>query len=86
MTVVDSENHLASRARITFFILDSSENSLQLRKRLLELANKNISQKLKSHDIEFTVEEPTIYVDSPACSEHLQFKSFGEMTSSVKSQ
>ncbi len=86
VTLVDSENHLASRAGITFFILDSSENSLQLRKRLLELANKNISQKLKSHDIEFTVEEPTIYVDSPACSEHLQFKSFGEMTYSVKSQ
>ncbi len=64
VTLVDSENHLASRARITFFILGSSENSLQLRKRLLELANEKISQKLKSHHIEFTVEEPTIYVDS----------------------
>ncbi|VEP16838.1 conserved membrane hypothetical protein [Hyella patelloides LEGE 07179] len=65
VTLVDSENHLASRVRITFFILGSSENSLQLRKRLLELANEKISQKLKSHQIEFTMEEPTIYVDSP---------------------
>ncbi len=65
VTLVDSDNHLASRARITFFILGSSENSLQLRKRLLELANEKISQKLKSHHIEFTMEEPTIYIDSP---------------------
>ena len=65
VTLVDSESHLASRARITFFILGSSENSLQLRKRLLELANEKISQKLKSYQIEFTTEEPTIYVDSP---------------------
>ena len=65
VTLIDSENHLASRARITFFILGSSENSLQLRKRLLELANEKISKKLISHHIKFTVEEPTIYVDSP---------------------
>ncbi len=64
MTLVDSDNNLASRARITFFILGSSENSLQLRKRLLELANEKISQKLKSYHIEFTMEEPTIYLDS----------------------
>ncbi|MGK7948243.1 MAG: mechanosensitive ion channel family protein [Xenococcaceae cyanobacterium] len=65
VTLVDSENHLTSRARITFFILGSSENSLELRKRLLELANEKISKKLKSYEIEFTMEEPTIYVDSP---------------------
>ncbi len=64
VTLVDEENQLVSRARITFFILGSSENSLQLRKRLLALANEKISQKLKSHNIEFTMEEPTIYVDS----------------------
>ena len=65
VAVVDSENHLTSRARITFFILGSSDNSLQLRKRLLQLANEKISQRLKSYQIEFTMEEPTIYVDSP---------------------
>ncbi|MDJ0736988.1 MAG: mechanosensitive ion channel [Nostocaceae cyanobacterium] len=54
-----------SRARITFFILGSSEDSTQLRKRLLELANTKISQQLVNRGIEFTMNEPTIYVDSP---------------------
>ena len=64
VALVDAENYLTSRARITFFILGSSENSLQLRKRLLELANEKISQKLQSYNIEFTMEGPTIYIDS----------------------
>ncbi|MEM8505421.1 MAG: mechanosensitive ion channel family protein [Cyanobacteria bacterium P01_D01_bin.1] len=54
-----------SRARVTFFILGSSENSIQLRKRLLELANEKISAKLLEYNIQFTVEDPTVYVDSP---------------------
>ncbi len=54
-----------TRTRVTFFILGSSDNSLQLRKRLLELANEKISKKLVSFGIEFTMQEPTIYVDSP---------------------
>jgi small-conductance mechanosensitive channel len=54
-----------SRARVTFFILGSSENSIQLRKHLLELANEKISQKLKEFGIEFTMQEPGIYVESP---------------------
>ena len=59
------ENRPGSRARVTFFILGSSENSLQLRKRLLELANNTIAQKLLEYEIRFSVEDPTIYVDSP---------------------
>jgi small-conductance mechanosensitive channel len=62
-------NHHSSkettRTRVTFFILGSSDNSLQLRKRLLELANEKISKKLIYHGIEFTMQEPTIYVESP---------------------
>ncbi|WP_066425919.1 mechanosensitive ion channel family protein [Anabaena sp. 4-3] len=54
-----------TRTRVTFFILGSSDNSLQLRKRLLELANEKISKKLNNHGIEFTMQEPTIYVESP---------------------
>lgn len=54
-----------TRARITFFILGSSENSIQLRKRLLELANEKISKKLMKAGITFTLEDPTIYVESP---------------------
>ncbi|WP_009545633.1 mechanosensitive ion channel family protein [Crocosphaera subtropica] len=53
------------RARVTFFILGSSENSIELRKRLLELANETITNKLSNYGIEFTVQEPTIYVESP---------------------
>ncbi|MEA5506687.1 mechanosensitive ion channel family protein [Halotia wernerae UHCC 0503] len=54
-----------TRSRVSFFILGSSENSLQLRKRLLELANEKISKKLVRDGIEFTLQEPTIYVESP---------------------
>jgi hypothetical protein len=61
----EPEDKNTTRARITFFILGSSENSIQLRKRLLELANEQISQKFINYGIEFTLQEPTIYVESP---------------------
>ncbi|NJN02929.1 MAG: mechanosensitive ion channel [Leptolyngbyaceae cyanobacterium RM1_1_2] len=54
-----------TRARVTFFILGSSENSIDLRKRLLELANDAIAKQLISYGIEFRVQEPTVYVESP---------------------
>ncbi|NEO98099.1 MAG: mechanosensitive ion channel [Symploca sp. SIO2E9] len=54
-----------TRARVTFFILGSSENSIQLRKRLLELANEKISKELITYGIIFTMQDPTVYVDSP---------------------
>ncbi len=56
---------LPRRARVTFFILGSSEDSIQLRKRLLELASSKIAKRLNVHGIEFTMQEPTIYVESP---------------------
>lgn len=59
------ENQKETRARVTFFILGSNESSIKLRKRLLELANDKISQQLITHGINFTMQEPTIYVDSP---------------------
>ncbi|MFB6277430.1 MAG: mechanosensitive ion channel family protein [Halothece sp.] len=59
------EDQPGTRARVTFFILGSSENSFQLRKRLLELANDTITEKLVGYGIEFTCTEPTVYVDSP---------------------
>nr|WP_202804243.1 mechanosensitive ion channel domain-containing protein [Pleurocapsa sp. PCC 7319] len=59
------EDKPGTRARVTFFILGSSENSIQLRKRLLELANKTISKQLNEYEIEFVMQEPTIYVESP---------------------
>ncbi|MDY6937609.1 MAG: mechanosensitive ion channel [Cyanobacteriota bacterium] len=61
---IQPENNL-TQARVTFFILGSSENSLELRKRLLELANDTISKKLARFGIEFTSNDPTVYVESP---------------------
>ncbi|MGB3694603.1 MAG: mechanosensitive ion channel family protein [Spirulinaceae cyanobacterium] len=61
----EAEEGEGTRARITFFILGSNENSLQLRKRLLELANNTIAKKLAARSIEFVLQTPTIYVDSP---------------------
>ena len=58
------ENQL-TQARVTFFILGSSENSIELRKRLLELANETISKKLARFGIQFTSNDPTVYVESP---------------------
>lgn len=63
--LINPEEMQTTRARVTFFILGSSENSIQLRKRLLELANEKISKKLMKSGIKFTMQEPTIYVESP---------------------
>jgi len=62
MTLEDQENR---RARVTFFILGSSDNSIELRKRLLELANATIAQRMATYGLEFTTQDPTVYVDSP---------------------
>lgn len=59
------DNLKGVRARVSFFILGSNENSIEFRKRLLELANESISEKLQTHGIEFTMQEPTIYLESP---------------------
>ena len=58
------EENEGVRARVSFFILGSSENSIDFRKRLLELANEAISRKLNGYGMEFTMQESTIYVES----------------------
>ncbi len=65
ITLTGNSEHQTTNERVTFFILGSSENSIQLRKRLLELANEKISKDLLSHGITFQMQEPTIYVESP---------------------
>jgi hypothetical protein len=65
ITLMNNAEKQTTRARITFFILGSSENSIQLRKHLLELANEKISKHLLEYGIEFKMQEPTIYVESP---------------------
>ncbi|MGC9526655.1 MAG: mechanosensitive ion channel family protein [Limnospira sp.] len=54
-----------TRARITFFILGSSENAISLRKSLLASTNKNLNEKLKRFGLKYTMQEPNIYVESP---------------------
>ncbi|WP_337907202.1 mechanosensitive ion channel family protein [Iningainema tapete] len=65
ISLFSRENYPGVRARVSFFILGSNENSLEFRKRLLELANDSILKKLQSHGIEFTMQEPTLYLESP---------------------
>ncbi|MGB7274627.1 MAG: mechanosensitive ion channel domain-containing protein, partial [Geitlerinemataceae cyanobacterium] len=65
ITFTQKSESKITQARITFFILGSSENSLQLRKRLLELANQTIAKKLGLFGIEFVSKDPTVYVESP---------------------
>ncbi|MGB3494060.1 MAG: mechanosensitive ion channel domain-containing protein [Elainellaceae cyanobacterium] len=65
ISFVTDERGKAERARVTFFILGSNQNSIKLRKRLLELANQTMSEKLASFGISFTTREPTVYVESP---------------------
>lgn len=54
-----------TRARVVVFITGSGENSLGLRKRLLELANDAIASRLAAYNLRFTVPEPMVYIDSP---------------------
>ncbi len=54
-----------SQARINFFITSSGEDSLRLRKRLIDLANQEISRQLLDYGIEFFMPEPVVYIDSP---------------------
>lgn len=53
------------RAQISFFILGANELSMELRRQLLDLATQQITKQLQKHDISFTINQPTIYVDAP---------------------
>lgn len=61
----EPENREGTRARISFFLLSSSRNSLALRKRLVEVAKESISKQLTFHKLAFSMEEPMLYVDAP---------------------
>lgn len=53
------------RLRVSFTILGSQDNAIEVRKRLLELASVEIARSLSEQGIVFTMEDPTIYVQSP---------------------
>ncbi|MDJ0531409.1 MAG: mechanosensitive ion channel family protein [Xenococcaceae cyanobacterium MO_207.B15] len=58
-------NHDNTRAMVTFSILGSTENSIELRKNILESTYEEISVKLRGFAIEFVAQEPNIYVEAP---------------------
>ncbi|AFZ45776.1 MscS Mechanosensitive ion channel [Halothece sp. PCC 7418] len=61
----EPEDQSGTRARVSFFLLSSSSSSLSLRKRLVEVANQEIRKQLSNNQLQFSMEEPMIYVDSP---------------------
>ena len=54
-----------TRAMVNFSILGSTENSIELRKKILESTYDEISEKLRNFGIEFVAQEPNIYVEAP---------------------
>jgi len=59
------EDKPGTRARVSFFIVGASSGSIEIRKRLVEMANQEIAKRLAENDLNFSMEEPMIYVDSP---------------------
>jgi MscS family membrane protein len=63
--ISNSSDHKKTQIQITFFILGSGEVSMELRRQILSIATQNITQKLKEYGVDFDIEEPNIYVESP---------------------
>jgi small-conductance mechanosensitive channel len=64
-TNIYQADETGKRLRVSFTILGSQDNAVEVRKRLLELASVEIAKSLLIHGIVFTMEDPTIYVQSP---------------------
>ena len=54
-----------TRAMVTFSILGSTENSIELRKNILESTYGEIEEKLRGFGLEVVAQEPEIYVEAP---------------------
>ncbi len=54
-----------SRARITYFILGSTQSSIELRQRMIHITETQLTRELKTHGIKYKANEPVISVDSP---------------------
>ena len=61
----ENDDRSKTRVRVNFFLTSSGEDSLKLRKRLVELADQAIAFKLSTYDLKFSMPEPMIYIDSP---------------------
>ena len=64
-TFLNHPERQVNRARIVFFILGSTQSSIELRARMVEISEKQLFEELKDHGINFTANEPVISVDSP---------------------
>jgi len=64
-TSISDADGTGKRLRVGFAILGSQDNAIEVRKRLLELASVEIARSLSEQGIVFTMEDPTIYVQSP---------------------
>lgn len=65
VSIYDPDDEPGTRARVSFFLLSSSQNSLSLRKRLVDIANEEITKRLSSYNLRFEMQGPMLYVDSP---------------------
>ena len=65
ITFTDPEGSPETRAQVTFFILGSGEVSMELRGQLLDIASRNVAQKLKEFGIDFEIEDQRVNVDAP---------------------
>ncbi len=59
------EDNSGTRAQVTFFILGSGEVSMELRSQLLDIASRNVAQRLKEFGLTFDIEAQRINVASP---------------------
>ncbi|MGF1494695.1 MAG: mechanosensitive ion channel family protein [Microcoleaceae cyanobacterium] len=64
VTFLNHPEKSLSRARVTFFILGSTKNSIELRKRVTEISKTQLLAELQHHGLNFTANEPVISVDS----------------------
>ncbi len=54
-----------TRARASFFLLGSGQRVISIRKRLVEAAQESIAKQLNFQGLEFSMDEPILYLDSP---------------------
>jgi small-conductance mechanosensitive channel len=64
-TTISDADGTGQRLRVSFVILGSQDNAIEVRKSLLEFASIEIARSLSEQGIVFTMEDPTIYVQSP---------------------
>jgi len=62
---IDVQGHDQVQAKATFFVLGAAENSMELRKSLLEITRINIIERLHNYGIAFDFEERTLDITQP---------------------